>query len=122
MWYLPAGEVWNIVSSGAPAAVTSSISSWDDITLDFIEGLPTSQGKDTILVVVDRLSKSAHFLPLTHLIAKVVAKQFVEGVIKLHGLPKFIISDRDPIFISKFWQEFCHMFNTKLKFSSAYHS
>jgi hypothetical protein len=121
MWYLPVGEVWNIVSSGAPATVTSSISSWDDITLDFIEGLPTSQGKDTILVVVDCLSKSAHFLPLTHLIAKVMAKQFVEGVIKLHGLPKSIISDRDPIFISKFWQEFCHMFDTKLKFNSAYH-
>jgi len=56
--------------------------------MDFIEGLPPSQGKNTILVVVDRLSKSAHFLSLTHLfIAKIVAEKFVEGVIKLHDMP-----------------------------------
>ena len=79
-------------------------------------------GKDTILVVVDRLSKSAHFLALTHsFTAKIVAERFVEGVIKLHGLPKSIISDRDPIFISKFWQEFFQMLGTKLQLSSAYH-
>jgi len=60
---------------------------WDDITLDFIERLPASQGKDTIMVVVDRLSKSAHFLPLKHLFtAKSVAEKFMEGIIKLHGM------------------------------------
>ena len=84
--------------------------------------LPTSHGKDTILVVVDGLSKSAHFISLTHpFTAKIVAERFVKGVVKLHGLPKTIISDRDPIFISKFWQEFFHMFGTKLQLSSAYH-
>ncbi|KAF5468388.1 hypothetical protein F2P56_012540, partial [Juglans regia] len=94
----------------------------DDITLDFIEGLPTSNGKDTILVVVDRLSKAAHFLTLAHpFTAKGVAEKFVEGVIKLHGLPKSIISDRDPVFISRFWQEFFQMSGTKLQLSSAYH-
>jgi hypothetical protein len=73
-------------------------------------------------VVVDHLSKSSHFLSLTHpFIVKVVAGRFVKGVIKLHGLPKSIISDRDPIFISKFWQEFFHMSRTKLQLSSAYH-
>lgn len=95
---------------------------WDDITLDFIEGLPTSHGKNTILVVVDMLSKFAHFLTLTHpFTAKGVAEKFVEGVVKLHGLPRSIISDRDPVFISRFWQEFFQMSGTKLKLSSSYH-
>lgn len=95
---------------------------WDDITLDFIKGFPNSQGKDTIMVVVDRLSKSAHFLALTHpFTAKTVADKFVEGIIKLHGMPQSVISDRDLIFISKFWQEFFKMLGTKLKLSSAYH-
>lgn len=71
---------------------------WDDITMDFIEGLPTSQGNDTIMVVVDRLSKSVHFLTLNHrFTAKGVAEKFAEGVLKLHGMPRTIISDRDPI-------------------------
>lgn len=95
---------------------------WDDISLDFIEGLPSSHGKDSILVVVDRLSKYAHFVALSHpFSAKIVAEQFVEHIIKLHGMPNSIISDRDPIFISKFWQEFFTMSGTKLKLSSAYH-
>ena len=73
-------------------------------------------------MVVDRLSKSSHFVSLTHpFTVKVMARRFVKGVIKLHGLPKSIISDRDPIFISKFWQEFFHMSRTKLQLNSAYH-
>lgn len=95
---------------------------WDDITLDFIEDLPCSQGKNAILVVVDRLSKSAHFMALSHpYSAKIVAEKFIEGVVKLHGMPKSIISDRDPIFISRFWQEFFNLSGTKLKMSLAYH-
>ena len=95
---------------------------WDDITMDFIEGLPTSNGKNTILVVVDRLSKSAHFLALAHpFTAKMVAEKFVEGVVKLHGMPKSIISDRDPVFMSQFWQEFFKLSGTQLKMSSSYH-
>ena len=95
---------------------------WDDISLDFVEGLLMSQGKDAIMVVVDRFSKSAHFLPLTHpFTAKTMADKFVEGVVKLHGMPISIISDRDPIFVSKFWQEFFKLSGTKMKLSSAYH-
>ncbi|KAL5552361.1 hypothetical protein UlMin_002537 [Ulmus minor] len=95
---------------------------WDDISLDFIEGLPSSHDKDSLLVVVDRLSEYAHFIALSHpFSAKIVAATFVEHIIKLHGMLKSIISDRDPIFISNFWQEFFTMSGTKLKLSSAYH-
>jgi hypothetical protein len=74
------------------------------------------------MVVVDRFSKSAYFLPLTHpFTTKTVADKFVEGIIKLHGMPISIISDRDPIFVSKFWQEFFKFSGTKLKLRSAYH-
>lgn len=79
---------------------------WTDIYLDFIEGLPKSQGKDVILVVVDRLSKYAHFLSLQHpYTAQSVAKSFLDGVFKLHGMPVTMTSDRDPVFLSSSWQE-----------------
>jgi len=95
---------------------------WDDNTLDFIEGLPLSQGKDTIMVMVDWLSKSAHFFPLSHpFTAKTMAEKFMEGIIKLHSMPKCIVSDWDPIFISHFWQEFFKMSGIKLQLSFVYH-
>ena len=71
--------------------------------MDFIEGLPKSRSKDAIPVVVDRLSKYAHFLPLAHpFSAATVAQKYFEHIFKLHGLPKTIVSDRDRIFLSKF--------------------
>lgn len=80
---------------------------WEDISMDFIEGLPKIHGKTVIWVVVDRLTKFAHFVPLAHpYTAKTVAEAFVQEIFKLHGMPKFIISDHDPIFLSKFWEEF----------------
>ena len=85
-------------------------------------GLPAYKGNTWILVVVDRFSKGLHLgmLP-THHIACTVAMTFMEMVGKLHGMPRSIVSDRDPLFISKFWRELFALSGTRLCLSSAYH-
>ena len=76
---------------------------WFEIFMDFIKGLPKFKEFIVIFVVVDRLTKCAHFLQLSHpFTALFVAQTFFDHVYKLHGLPKSIISDRDKIFISNF--------------------
>ncbi len=90
--------------------------------MDFIEGLPKSDGKDSIMVIVDRYSKYGHFVALTHpYTVREVAKAFFNTVYKLHGLPEKIISDRDKVFTSGVWKELFKMLGTKLQMSSAYH-
>jgi hypothetical protein len=80
---------------------------WSELSMDFITGLPKSKGQDVILVIVDRLTKYAHFLTLSHpLTAQQGAKLFVENIFRLHGSPTAIVSDRDSIFTSKFCQDF----------------
>ena len=72
--------------------------------MDFIEGLSISNGHSVIMVVVDRLSKYARFIPLKHpFTAASIAKIFVANVVRLHGIPTSIVSDRDKVFISSFW-------------------
>ena len=72
--------------------------------MDFMEGLPKSKGRDSILVIVDRLTKFAHFIGLAHpYMAKEVARVFLDQVVVLQGIPKTIISDRDKIFTSLLW-------------------
>jgi len=95
---------------------------WEDISMDFIDGLPNSRGKTTIFVVVDRLSKYAHFLAICHPYTAVsIAQVFFENVFKLHGMPKSIVCDRDPAFTSNFWKELFKLQGTSFNFSSAYH-
>ena len=90
--------------------------------MDFICGLPKSYGKTVIFVVVDRLSKAAHFSALKHPYTAVdVARVFMDTVVKLHGFPKTIVSDRDAAFCGKFWRELFRLQGVKLHYSSAYH-
>ncbi|GJZ27288.1 retrotransposon-related protein [Tanacetum coccineum] len=95
---------------------------WSDISMNFIVGLPKSQGKSVIFVVVDRLSKYAHFMALSHpYTASFVAQAFLDSVYKLHGLPYSIVSDRDSVFLSHFWQSLFKILKVELKLSTAYH-
>lgn len=95
---------------------------WEEISMDFITNLPPTGGKTTIWVIVDRLTKFAHFLALSpHYTAASLANIFLHEIYRLHGLPKTILSDRDPIFLSRFWKELFEKIGTKLLHSSAYH-
>lgn len=95
---------------------------WEDIPLDFVEGLPKSHSKDCIMVVVDMFTKVGHFIALTHPFnAAQVAQIFLDNIYKLHGMPKSIVSDRDKLFISQFWIELFNSLGTQLKLSTAYH-
>jgi hypothetical protein len=95
---------------------------WEDISMDFITGLPKSKGSEAILVVVDRLSKYSHFITLKHpYTAKTIAEVFVKEIVRLHGIPLSIVSDRDPIFMSNFWKALFKLQGTQLKMSTAYH-
>ena len=90
--------------------------------MDFIDGLPRSHGKTVIFVIVDRLSKYAHFVALSHPYAAAqVAQAFMDNVYKLHGMPQTIVSDRDRVFISLFWKTLFKLLKTNLHLSTAYH-
>uniref|UniRef100_A0A2N9H624 Reverse transcriptase n=1 Tax=Fagus sylvatica TaxID=28930 RepID=A0A2N9H624_FAGSY len=95
---------------------------WEDISMDFVEGLPISQGKSTIMVVVDRFSKYSHFIAIAHPYTAVsIAQVFFENIFKLHGMPRTIVCDRDVTFTSGFWTELFRLNGTSFNFSSAYH-
>lgn len=88
---------------------------WKDIAMDFITGLPPSSGFTVIMVVVDRLSKYGHFIPLkSDYSSKMVAETFMHNVVKLHGMPKSIVSDRDKVFTSQFWEQLFQLQGTTL--------
>ncbi|EOY26510.1 DNA/RNA polymerases superfamily protein [Theobroma cacao] len=96
---------------------------WEHVTMDFVLGLPRTQsGKDAIWVIMGRLTKSAHFLAIhsTYSIER-LARLYIDEVVRLHGVPVSIVSDRDPRFTSRFWPKFQEALGTKLRFSTAFH-
>jgi len=89
--------------------------------MDFITDLPNAKEYNQCWVVVDRFTKMAHFIPLKNRKAKELAAIFVREIWRLHGLPKRIVSDRDTVFMSSFWQEVMQLLEVALDKSSAYH-
>jgi hypothetical protein len=96
---------------------------WETISMDFITVLPKSAKKnDAIMVVVEKSSKSAHFVPVKSTCKAIcIANIFMEEIFRLHGMPREIVSDRDTKFTSSFWKSLMVGFETKFFFSTAYH-
>ena len=91
--------------------------------MDFVVGLPlTGRRHDSVWVVVDRLTKSAHFLPVrTDYSLDKLADLYIKEIVQLHGIPVSIISDRDPSFTSRFWGKLQEALGTRLNFNTAFH-
>lgn len=96
---------------------------WEEISMDLIVGLPkTKEGYETIVTAVCRLTKMAHFIPTTvNITAEGLAQLMIRELLRLHGVPKAIVSDHDPRFTSELWKKFCRALDTKQKMSTAYH-
>ena len=95
---------------------------WEDISMDFVTVLPECEGYDAIWVVVDRLSKMRHFVPCrTTVDARGLAAMFLREVVRLHGLPKTIVSDRGPQFAAAFWKRICERLGIDRRLSTAFH-
>jgi transposase InsO family protein len=95
---------------------------WHTVGLDYLAHLFESNGFNSVLIVVDHLTRMAHFLPCTEIVtAEETAALFLYGVYRLHGLPRVHVSDRDPKFISGFWQTLWRRLGTRLNMSSSRH-
>nr|AAD37020.1 putative retroelement pol polyprotein [Arabidopsis thaliana] len=97
---------------------------WDHITMDFVTRLPTGikSKHNAVWVVVDRLTKSAHFMAISDKDgAEIIAEKYIDEIMRLHGIPVSIVSDRDTRFTSKFWNAFQKALGTRVNLSTAYH-
>jgi hypothetical protein len=95
---------------------------WHIVGLDYLTHLDESNGFNNVLIVVDHLTRMAHFLPCTEIVtAEETATLFLHGVCRLHGLPRVLVSDRDPKFVSGFWQTLWRCLGTRLNMSSSRH-
>ncbi|XP_068502889.1 uncharacterized protein [Phaseolus vulgaris] len=96
---------------------------WDSISMDFVTHLPRTLRKhDYVWVIVDKLTKTTHFLPIDLRISMQKLTQiYIDEIVRLHGLPSNIVSDRDPRFTSRFWKTLQEVLGTKFRLSSAYH-
>ncbi|WVZ49151.1 hypothetical protein U9M48_000528 [Paspalum notatum var. saurae] len=113
----------NIEACGFVATFEDPEWKWEEISMDFIVGLPrTQKGYNSIRVVVDRLTKVAHFIPVnTTYSGARLAELYISRIVCLHGVPKRIISDRGSQFTSRFWEQLHDSLDSKLRFSTAYH-
>jgi ribonuclease HI len=96
---------------------------WEDVSMDFVVGLPrTPNGNDSVWVIVDRLIKVAHFVPVkTRYATEKLADLYVEHILRLHGAPRSIVSDRGPQFVAMFWKSFHQLLGTTLSYSTTFH-
>jgi hypothetical protein len=113
------GEIVKYLGTLQPLSIPPAI--WKDISMDFITVLPKSGNKSVIMVVVNHLSKYAHFFTLQHsFTGSTVAQFFMDQFFKLHGMPNSIVSNRDPTFTSNFWQELFKLQGTQLHLNTTY--
>jgi transposase InsO family protein len=95
---------------------------WEDISMDYVTGLPECEGNDPFWVVVDRLSKMRHLVPCrTTIDARGLAEMFLKEVVRLHGLPMTVTSDRGPQFAAVFWKRLCERLGVDRQLSTAFH-
>jgi hypothetical protein len=114
------GETIKTPSLLQPLAIPNQ--RWEEVSIYFITSLSKSEGKTVMMVVVDRLTKYAHFCSLCHHFkASTITATFMERIQKLHGVPKIIVSDKDLIFYGNFWTELFSCLGTQLTHSSSYH-
>jgi hypothetical protein len=113
----------HLKSTGVLQPLSIPMWKWDDISMDFIVGLPlTARKKDSIWVIVDKLTKTSHFIAVhTTYSLQQYAELYMNQIVRLHGIPKTIISDRGNQFVARLWEQLHECLGTKQIRSSSYH-